>query len=152
MRNTLANLLAPLTAPEEDRSGGATATSGGKATANGDSTRKLRSGHTSGCLSIYMLPGTYPSDAEERGRLEQCWRRSSAAASMAATRRNQPEQPEGDRVIKLGSTPPTDAASTRNREEKVSPELETKGEAYGRKGGNLELAASWRRQAKMRKG
>ena len=49
VRNTPANLLAPLTAPEEDQSGGATATSGGTTTANEDSTLELRSDQTSEC-------------------------------------------------------------------------------------------------------
>ena len=152
MRNTIAHLLAPLTAPGKDQSGGATARGGGEATANGDSEKELCSGHSSGCQSNRGLRQCYLTEAEEQGRLERRWRRSSAAVSMAATWRSRPEQPEGDRVIRMGSTPPTDATNARNREEEVSPELETKSDDFGRKGGNSNSAPTCKGGSKLREG
>ena len=49
VRNNLTNLLAPLTAPGKDQSGGATTRGGEEPTANGDSTLELRSDQTSEC-------------------------------------------------------------------------------------------------------
>ena len=89
-----------------------------------------------------MLPGTYPSDAEGRGRLELLWRRSSAAASMAATRRRYPEPKERARVIKTGSRDLTDAAREKNREEKGSPEQETKMRRSRPKEGNSKISSN----------
>ena len=66
MRNRDAHLLVPLTLMVVDRSGGATARCGGATHWNGDSDKKLRSRHSSGCPSIYTLSGTYQDDAEER--------------------------------------------------------------------------------------
>ena len=66
VRNSDAHSPVPLTLAVVDRSGGATARCGGATHGNGDSNVKLRSSHSSGCPSIYMLLGTYLDDAEER--------------------------------------------------------------------------------------
>ena len=140
MRNTFAHLLAPLTAPGKDQSDGATARGGGEATANGDSERELRSGHSSGCQSNRGLRRCYLTAEEEQKRTEQLRRREAATALKTKTRRRRPGGIQHEWVLKTGPRPPTDAARTRNREEEASPELDMKGGCFGRKRGNSNSA------------
>ena len=71
VRNIIAHPPVPLTPTVVDRSGGGRRGAAVSSTGSDHRTIQLRSSHSSGCLSIYMLPGTYPSDAEGQGRLEQ---------------------------------------------------------------------------------
>ena len=140
MRNTFAHLPVPTIRPVEDQSGGAPAASGGEATANGDSEKELRSGHSSGCQSNRGLRRCYLTAEEEQKRTEQLRRREAATALKTKTRRRRPGRRQHARVIKMGPRPPPDASRERNREEKVSPELETKSDSFGRKRGNSKSA------------
>ena len=99
-----------------------------------------------------MLQGTYLDDAEERGKSEQCWRRSPVPALETTTWRRRPEPKEKDRVIKVESLPPTDTTRERNWGEEVSPTLETKIGLGGRKWGNSELASFCKDNPKLSEG
>ena len=140
MRNSDAHLLVPPTLVVVDRSDGATARCGGAKHGKDNSTKELRSDHSSGCPSYWELQGTYLDDAESRRRAVQLRRRRSAAATMATTRRRRPGHPEGDRVIKMEPMRPTGAARERNRGEVHSPAEETKNSARGRKRGKCNSA------------
>ena len=66
----------------------------------------------------------------------------AATVLETKTRRRRPEQPERDRVITKGSRGLTDTPRERNREGKVSPELETKSDDFGRKRGKLDFSSN----------
>ena len=84
--------------------------------------------------------------------LEQFWRRRSAAATMAATRRSQAGQPESGRIIKMEPTRSTGAARDRNRAERDSPVAEKKNSASVRNWGNSKSTPPCRRQGKESEG
>ena len=134
MHNSAAVTPVPLTLAGVDWSGGATARSGGAATAIDNSANELRSKSFNGCLSYTGSLGTYLDDAESQGSAVQCRRRRSAAALMAIPRRFFPGQSKHARNIKMGPTGSTDAAGGRNRAEKDSPAAEKTNSEIGRKG------------------